>query len=148
MPKSVRRAPLENQTRAVCRNTLLPSLVSFLRRQQQVVRLSVEVRVAVERGPVSDRKDNGTVLKLAVSSSASSFDLGADWMTAVILCGARLGLSGYRRRDRSSSGLRSPPAPFFEIPISVWNGMGRCNPADCNHHVSFRMWHFLYKRTR
>jgi len=26
--------------------------------------------------------------------------------------------------------------------------MGRCNPADCNHHVSFRRWHFLYKRTR
>jgi hypothetical protein len=36
----------------------------------------------------------------------------------------------------------------LEIPISVWNGMGRCNPADCNHHVSFRMWHFLCKRTR
>ena len=34
------------------------------------------------------------------------------------------------------------------ILISVWNGMGRCNPADCNHHVSFRMWHFLCKRTR
>ena len=36
----------------------------------------------------------------------------------------------------------------FEIPISVWNGMGRCNPADCNQHVSLRMWHFLCKRTR
>ena len=26
--------------------------------------------------------------------------------------------------------------------------MGRCNPAGCNHHVSFRTWHFLCKRTR
>jgi len=26
--------------------------------------------------------------------------------------------------------------------------MGRCNLADCNHHVSFRMWHFLCKRRR
>jgi hypothetical protein len=26
--------------------------------------------------------------------------------------------------------------------------MGRCNPADCNHHVSFRRSHFLCKRTR
>jgi len=26
--------------------------------------------------------------------------------------------------------------------------MGRCNPADCNHHVSFRRWHFLCRRTR
>jgi len=26
--------------------------------------------------------------------------------------------------------------------------MGRCNRADCNHHVSFRTWHFLCKRTR
>src|SRR5258707_15314019 len=26
--------------------------------------------------------------------------------------------------------------------------MGRCNPADCNQHVSFCMWHFLCKRTR
>jgi hypothetical protein len=26
--------------------------------------------------------------------------------------------------------------------------MGRCNPADCNHHVSFRRWHFPCKRTR
>ncbi len=26
--------------------------------------------------------------------------------------------------------------------------MGRCNRADCNHHVSFRTWHFLGKRTR
>jgi hypothetical protein len=32
--------------------------------------------------------------------------------------------------------------------ILVWNGMGRCNPADCNHHVSFRTWHFLCKKTR
>jgi hypothetical protein len=31
---------------------------------------------------------------------------------------------------------------------SVWNGMGRYNPADCNHHVSFHRWHFLCKRTR
>ena len=26
--------------------------------------------------------------------------------------------------------------------------MGRCNPADSNHHVSFRKWHFLCKRMR
>src|ERR1700740_2000240 len=32
--------------------------------------------------------------------------------------------------------------------ILVWNGMGRCNRADCNHHVLFRTWHFLCKRTR
>jgi hypothetical protein len=32
--------------------------------------------------------------------------------------------------------------------ILVWNGRGRCNPADCNHHVSFRTWHFLCKKTR
>jgi hypothetical protein len=36
----------------------------------------------------------------------------------------------------------------FPILILVWNGMGRCNPANCNHHVSFRTWHFLCKRTR
>lgn len=36
----------------------------------------------------------------------------------------------------------------FPILILVWNGVGRCNPADCNHHVSFRTWHFLCKRTR
>ena len=36
----------------------------------------------------------------------------------------------------------------FPIVILVWNGMGRYNPADCNHHVSFRTWHFLCKRTR
>jgi hypothetical protein len=36
----------------------------------------------------------------------------------------------------------------FPILILVWNGMGRCNLADCNHHVSFRTWHFLCKTTR
>jgi hypothetical protein len=36
----------------------------------------------------------------------------------------------------------------FPILILVWNGMGRCNRADCNHHVLFRTWHFLCKRTR
>jgi hypothetical protein len=41
----------------------------------------------------------------------------------------------------------SSPAPDFPSSL-VWNGMGRCNQADCNHHVLFRTWHSLCKRTR
>jgi hypothetical protein len=49
----------------------------------------------------------------------------------------------------------APYRPWFAflpcglpVLISVWNGMGKCNRADCNHHVSFRTWHFLCKRRR
>jgi len=32
--------------------------------------------------------------------------------------------------------------------ILAWNGTGRYNPADCNHYVSFRTWHFLCKKRK
>jgi hypothetical protein len=56
------------------------------------------------------------------------------------------------RVGRPASALYRPWFAFLPgglpILISVWNGMGRCNLADCSHHVSFRTWLFLYKRTR
>jgi hypothetical protein len=36
----------------------------------------------------------------------------------------------------------------FRLILLIWNGMGRCTPADCSRRASSRRWHFLCRKRR
>ena len=48
----------------------------------------------------------------------------------------------------SQMASRCRPSSRGSSLILAWNGTGRYNPADCNHCVSFRRWHFPCKKRK